>query len=138
MATATTEVYLPDTRVLPVAERLYLKYPLLSMEGTEFLTVRHEPPFTGQMPNGEVGVTDDVVLQFVLATPHPRRMVYKQPGLKLTTQATLWEVGWLEAEREFQSGHYVHTDKRDPLEVIYDGLAFKHIQDLISMKQVMN
>lgn len=138
MPTLSNEVYLPDSRVLPVAERLYLKYPLLAMEGTEFVTVRHEPPFTGQMPSGEMGTTEEVVLQFLLATPHPRRSVYKQPGMMLTTQATLWEVGWLEAEQEFKSGHYVHTDKRDPLEVIYDGLAYKHVQDIISMKQLSN
>lgn len=138
MPLPTNDVYLPDSRVERVREKLFLKYPLLATEGTELLTVRHEPPFTGQLPNGEVGTTEDVVLQFLLATPHPRRMVYKKPGMLLTTQATLWEIGWREAEQEYNSGHYVHTDKRDPLEVIFEGLAFKHIQDIISMKQLMN
>jgi hypothetical protein len=134
----SNDVYLPDSRVEPVKERLYLRWPTLAAHGTEFVTVRHNPPFTGQMPGGEMGTTEDVVLQFVLSTPHPRREVYKQPGMKLTTQATLWEVGWLEAEREYQNGHYVQQDATDPLEVIYSALAFKHIQDIVSMLQLQN
>ena len=133
-----TDVYLPDSRVERVREHLLLKYPLLAAEGTELLTVRHEPPFTGQLPGGEVGTTEDVVLQFLLVTPHPRRMVYKQPGMKLTTQGTLWEVGWLEAEREYTNNHYVRGEQTDPLQVIYEGLAYKHVQDIISMKQLSN
>jgi hypothetical protein len=134
----SNEVYLPDSRVERVREMMLLKYPLLAVEGTEFVTVRHEPPFKGQMPNGEMGITEEVVLQFLLATPHPRADVYKKPGMLLTTQATLWERGWLEAEQEHKSGHYVSIDRRDPLEVIYDGLCFKHVQDIISTKQISN
>ena len=138
MPLPTNEVYLPDSRVEEVRERLFLKWPVLGMSNAEFVTVRHEPPFTGQMPDGSQGVTDEVVLQFLIAAPHPRANHYNQPGMMLTSVATLWERGWLEAEQEHKSGHYVHIDKRDPLEVIYDGLALKFTQDWISMNQIQN
>ena len=134
----SNEVYLPDDRVTPVQEALYLKYPTLSLQGSEFLTVRHEPPFSGQMPDGEVGTTENVVLQFLISTPHPRRHIYKNEGQRHVTVGTLWERGWEEAESEYRNGHYVAGDRKDPLLVIFDGLAYKHVADLISLSQLMN
>lgn len=132
------EVYLPDDRVIPVQEKLVREYPILIESGTEFVSVRHEPPFTGQLPTGEVGSTDRAVVQFLVVSPHPRRWLYGNPGTKLTSTGTVWETDWEEAEQEYRNGHYVHTDKRDPLEVIYAGLCAKHVADLVSLKQIIN
>lgn len=138
------EVFLPDDRVLPVQDRLYLKYPRLITTGAEFVTVRHEPPFTGQLPEGRVGTTQSAVVQFLLVSPHPRAEAYRARGIKVgaglkhVTAGTVYERGWEEAESEYRNGRYVHVDKRDPLEVIYEPLVIKHLQDWLSLKQLIN
>lgn len=134
---AKTEVYLPDERVIPVQEKLVQEYPSI-LGSTDFLTVRHEPPFTGQLPDGRVGTTDRVVVQFLVVSPHPRRFVYGNPGQKLTTQGAVWESDWEDAEREYRNGHYVNVNAKDPLEVIFRGLVLKHSGDIVSLKQLIN
>ena len=138
------EVYLPDSRVIPILERMWQRYPTLAMAGTEFVTVRHEPPFSGQMPDGRVGTTDEVIVQFLVVSPHPRRFEYRMRnmegamGMLLTTAGTVFEIGWEQAEAEYRNGRYVQVDKRDPLEVIYDGLCQKHVADIVSLNELMN
>lgn len=132
------EVYLPDDRVLPVQERLSRQYPTLISAGSKFVTVRHEPPFTGQLPDGRVGHTDRPIVQFLVVSPHPRRWKYANPGMQHVTVGTVYERDWEDAEGEYRNGHYVHVEKRDPLEVIYAGLARKHVDDLISLNQIID
>lgn len=114
-----------------------LRFPVLADAGTTFVTVRHEPPFTGQLPSGRVGATDNPVVQFLVVSNHPRP-IQRKHGLKHITTGTVWEQAWETAEREWQNGHYVNPDAEDPLEVIYGGLLLKHTADYMSLKQMTN
>jgi hypothetical protein len=131
------DVYLNDSRVEPVKERIYARFPALFEAGTELVTIRHEPPFTGQLPDGQMGTAGAPVLQFLLVSPHPRP-VQRRMGVQHVSVATLWERGWEDAEREHRGGHYNGQGHTDPLEVIFMGLALKHNEDLASLKQIMN
>ena len=129
------EVYLPDSRLEPVADTILARYPLLMEHNAEFVTVRHEPPFTGQLPEGKVGTSNIPVVQFLIVSQHPRPIQQKM-GIKHTTVGTVYEVGWEQAEQEYKNGHYVNGGTTDPLLTIYMGLAFKHSEDLRSLKEM--
>jgi hypothetical protein len=136
---AEPEVYLPDERVLPIQEQLYQKYPIFIDWHTDFVTVRHEPPYTGNLPDGSQGVSQEAIIQFMIVSDYPAtRPIQRAAGVRHGSQATTYERGWLEAEQEFKSGHYVGQGKDDPLMVIFQGLAYKHFDEVMSLAQIMN
>lgn len=130
------EVYLPDERVIPVQDKLYLEYPLFVDWHTDFVTIRHEPPFTGTLPDGTVGTTQWPVLQFMVVSDYPAtRVIQRKMGVRHATAATLWERAWEEADREYK--HLVGV-KVDPLERIFRAIAFKHYDEMQSLASLMN
>jgi hypothetical protein len=129
------EPYLDDARVHAVAERVVETYPELIDYKTDFLTTRIEPPWYGQLPDGTTGYTNHAVVQFVLVSDNPRP-IQQRMGVRHGTVATAWPTAFEEAEEE---GHYVLGEKYvDPLERIFRMLAAKHIEELDSLKSIMN
>jgi hypothetical protein len=135
---SSQEVYLPDERVLPVQQKLYEKYPSFIDWNTDFLTVRVED-FEGQLPDGTSGKTPWPVIQFMIVSDYPAsRPIQRAQGVRHATVATVWERAWEEGEKEFKNGHYVNSKAEDPLEVIFAGVAHKHVEEITSLSQIMN
>jgi len=140
---AEQEVYLPDERVLPVQEELFRKYPVFLDWGTDLLTVRHEAnklrPYQGALPEGPQGRSEKTIIQFLIVSDYPAtRPIQRAAGIRHGTSAIVYEDAWEEAEKEFEGGHYVGQGADDPLAVIFNGLAFKHAEQMMSLAQIMN
>lgn len=139
MKNSKPEVYLPDERVLPIQEALYQEIPQLKDWGTDFVTLRFEPPWVGVLPEGMEGVSMKPILQFVLVSDFPpTRPIQRSAGLRHSTRATLYEDAWEEAEKERTNGHYVNGDVTDPLEKIFRGLMAKHRWEVTRLSKIMN
>ncbi len=138
------EVFLPDERVIPIQERMHVKWPLLKDWGTDFVTVRHDAskldPYNGPLPDGSVGISVWPIIEFLLVSNYPAtRPVQRKAGVRHGTRAIVYERSWEEAEKEFKNGHYVRGDgATDPLEVIFRGMAFKHTDEMMSLASIMN
>ncbi len=131
------EIFLSDERVLPIQDILCVQFPRLLDHNADFVTIRHEPPFTGQLPDGRVGHADHAVIQFMVVSDNPRWYGRKY-GLRHGTTATLWERAWEDSEKERLHGHYVNGESMDPLERIFRGLVFRHLEEMKSLKEIMN
>lgn len=139
------EVYLPDQRVIPIQERMAVKWPLFVDWGTDFLTVRHEAstvdPYNGPLPDGSNGMTIHPIIEFLLISDYPAtRPIQRKQGVRHGTRAIVYEAAWLEAEKDFTNSHFVRTGEaaRDPLEIIFEGMAFKHTDEMMSLASIMN
>ena len=130
------EPYLPDDRVARVAEKLYDDYPALADYNTDLVTARIEPPWYGQLPDGTTGHTDHAVVQFVAVSDHPRP-IQRRNGVRHGTVATAWPAAFEKADAERQ--HFVVGETAvDPLEKIFRMVVAKHLEELESLKTIMN
>jgi hypothetical protein len=126
--------HLPDSRVLPIQERLWLERPILAKYNAMFATSVIEPPWTGQLPDGRVGTTQHRVCQFIISSEHPRPL-QRRLGLSHVSIASAWKHAWDNAERERK--HYVTGGEMDPAERIFRALAAKHVSDLLSLESMI-
>ena len=130
------EPYLSDERVLRVQEKLYDDYPELADYHTDLVTARIEPPWYGQLPDGTTGHTNHAVVQFVAVSDHPRP-IQRKNGIRHGTVATAWPAAFEEADAE--RGHYVVGEATmDPLEKIFRMVVAKHLEEMDSLKSIMN
>ena len=126
--------YLPDSRVTPLQERMWLEYPLLAKYDARFVTAEIEPPYTGQLPDGSTGTTNHRVCQFIISSEHPRPLQRKM-GLQHVSIAIVFKQAWEEAEKERQ--HYVSNGEMPPLEKAFRMLARKHSGDLATLESII-
>lgn len=135
-----TEVYLPDQRVWQAQEQIVRKYPLFLDLHTDFATVLHQPPWTGQLPDGTTGTTLNEVLQFVLVSDYPAtRKIQREHGVRHGSVATVWQRAFDVAEYTYQKGgHFAGQGKDDPVLGIFSALAHKHYTEIMDLASIMN
>lgn len=135
LGTDQLTVALPDQRVVPIQERLWLRYPSLVRYEAMFVTAYVEPPWTGQLPDGTTGTTRHPLIQFIISSQHPRPLQRKF-GIHHVSIATAWRNAWELAEQE--RGRFVQGGARDPAEAIFAALAQKHARDLQDLERIMD
>lgn len=130
------EPYLSDEEVIPVLEKLRKRFPKFERYDTEIAVGRIEPPWHGQLPEGNVGWTQHPVLQFVISSRHPRP-IQQRIGARHNNNAVVWQNAFEETRKERK--HYVVGETvQDPLYTIFDGLAMLHNEQLGSLESIIN
>jgi hypothetical protein len=129
------EPLLPDERVLPVLELLYLEFPKLAEYDTLIATARIEPPWTGQLPTGEYGTTEWPIAQFIITSMRHPRELQRSLGIPHTNVMTAFWHAWEQSEKERK--HFAHTDE-DPARRIFRALAQKQQRDLIQFERMIS
>jgi hypothetical protein len=140
---AKQEVFLPDERVLPIQARLTEEHRSFVDWNTDFVTVRHEAApgqeYYGVLPEGPEGFSQKPIIQFLIVSDYPAtRPIQRAQGVRHATSAIVYEDAWEVAEEEYRNGHYVKHDKTDPLEVIFRGMAKKHVWEVYQLSRIMN
>lgn len=127
------EPLLPDHRVLPMLELLYLEFPKLGDYDTVIASARIEGPWTGQLPDGNYGTTEWPLAQFIIASlKHPRDL-QRRLGIPHINTATAWWHAWEKSEKE--RSHYVAD--QDPARRIFRALGQKQQRDLIQFERMI-
>lgn len=129
------EPYLPDDRVMRHQERAWLRHPVLAKYDAMFATALVEPPYEGQLPDGTTGRTTHPLVQFIVASSHPRP-IQRRMGIQHVNVAIAWRRAWDGADKE--RGHYVQGGAPDPAGTIFDKLAEKHARDLLSLESIID
>jgi hypothetical protein len=129
------EPYLSDIEVHEVQSRLYEEFPQLIAWNTDFVTTRIEPPWYGQLPDGTTGRTTNPVVQFLIVSDHPRP-IQRLQGARHGTVASAWQQAFESAVKEQK--HLVVGDKKSPLETVFRMVLIKHIEEMASLKSIIN
>jgi hypothetical protein len=134
------EPYLPDSQVGGVATRILDAEPVLQRYNAQFATARIEPPWHGLLPDGRVGWTRHPVIQFVIASDHPRSKFYKLLGSgkdsRHVTTATAWQQAFEQSVKDEK--HLVSGGQMSSLEKVFRGLAAKHVKELNKLSNIIN
>jgi hypothetical protein len=130
------EPYLTDGEVARVQEKMYDEFPVLSDYHTDLVTARIEPPWYGQLPDGTTGHTNHAVVQFVAVSDNPRP-IQRKMGVRHATVAAVWPQAFEDARSE-QKHFVVGEQTIDPLERIFRMVIAKHLDEMDSLKSIMN
>lgn len=129
------EAFLPDDRVTRIQEALYKEHPELRKYPTDLATARIEPPWHGKLPDGRVGWARHPVIQFIIASDHPRP-IQRKAGARHVTRAIVWQQAFEDAEREKK--FYVDSERVPTEERIFRGMLPKHLWDLDRLSRIQN
>ena len=127
------EPYLSDERVGRVAEKLGQEHQRLEDWNTDFVTAIIEPPWHGQLPEGNVGWATTPVVQFIVVSDHPRP-IQKRMGVRHATTGTIWPKAFEEADKE--ESHYVVGEKQSVEERIFRAVLARHMWEMDRLSRI--